>query len=156
MSPRRKRFLIAAALSAVTAAAAVAALPGESEEALGADPSDRALVALGADVYARECASCHGVNLEGQANWRVRRADGRLPAPPHDETGHTWHHPDQLLFAITKYGPEKFAQPGYKSDMPGFGDRLSDREIWAALAYIKSRWPEEIRRRHRQMQQARR
>ena len=45
----------------------------------------------GFNNYQEYCASCHGVNLEGQANWRSRNQDGTLPAPPHDETGHTWH-----------------------------------------------------------------
>ncbi len=31
--------------------------------------------------------------------------------------------------------------------MTGFGEVLSDTEIRAVLAYIKSRWPETIRRR---------
>ena len=34
-----------------------------------------------------------------------------LPAPPHNETGHTWHHPDEMLFAITKYGREGLDAP---------------------------------------------
>ena len=58
----------------------------------------------GAVVYADYCASCHGANLEGQPNWRSRMPNGKLPAPPHDANGHTWHHPDRQLFAITKYG----------------------------------------------------
>ena len=101
----------------------------------------------GAALYAEHCAACHGANLEGQPNWRTRKSDGRLPAPPHDETGHTWHHPDALLFAITKHGTEAMSTSDYKSDMPGFGDILSDTEIQAVLDYIKSRWPEEIQRR---------
>lgn len=92
-------------------------------------------------MYAQHCASCHGVNLEGQPNWRQRRADGRLPAPPHDESGHTWHHADRLLFAITKQGlVPPHAPAGYASDMPAFAGRLSDDEIWAVLAFLKSRW----------------
>jgi mono/diheme cytochrome c family protein len=109
---------------------------------------DAALVALGADVYARECAACHGVRLEGQPNWRSRLPDGGFPAPPHDDTGHTWHHADGLLFRITRDGGGSVAPPGFKSNMPAFGDRLSDREIQAVLSYIKSRWPKELRARH--------
>jgi mono/diheme cytochrome c family protein len=64
-----------------------------------------------------------------------------MPAPPHDESGHTWHHPDELLFGITKHGfVPPYAPRDYESDMPGFGDKLSDSEIWAALAYLKSHW----------------
>jgi mono/diheme cytochrome c family protein len=71
-----------------------------------------------------------------------------MPAPPHDASGHTWHHPDSVLFGMTKHGlvPGKHAPPGYQSDMPGFGGVLTDEGIWAVLAYIKSSWPSEIRR----------
>lgn len=46
-------------------------------------------IALGKTVYDASCASCHGAKLEGQPDWRNRRPDGRLPAPPHDASGHT-------------------------------------------------------------------
>lgn len=102
-------------------------------------------IAQGKAVYADHCASCHGVNLEGQPNWQSRKADGRLPAPPHDPSGHTWHHPDQMLFVMTKFGPQATAGPGYQSDMPAFEGVLTDQEIIDVLTYIKSTWPEEIR-----------
>ena len=105
-----------------------------------ADPRDGARVALGAKVYAQSCAACHGTNLEGQPNWREPLPNGRMPAPPHDESGHTWHHPDRMLFGIVKNGLAPYAPKGYESDMPAFGGRLTDDEIWAALAFIKSHW----------------
>lgn len=105
------------------------------------DPNDPTQVSLGRTVYEQNCASCHGANLEGQPNWRTRRPDGRLPAPPHDSSGHTWHHPDDVLFNITKQGIEAHAPPGYQSDMPPFREVLTDDEIRAVLAYLKSTWP---------------
>ena len=111
------------------------------------DPSDPQQVSLGGSIYAEHCASCHGTNLEGQANWRTRRPDGRLPAPPHNETGHTWHHPDSQLFAMVKRGLTPFAPDGYQTDMPAYDETLSDAEIAAVLSYIQSRWPAEIRKR---------
>ncbi|MEX2618358.1 MAG: cytochrome c [Alphaproteobacteria bacterium] len=116
-----------------------------------ADADNPELVALGSEIYGVHCAACHGADLEGQPNWQRRGPDGKLPAPPHDETGHTWHHSDAQNFQVTKLGTEALAPAGYKSDMIGFDGILSDREIWAALAYIKSRWPVEIRRRHAAM-----
>lgn len=110
----------------------------------GADASNPQLVALGEILYQQQCASCHGAELEGQPNWKIRDENGFLPAPPHDETGHTWHHPDEQLFEITKIGTEAFVGRGYRSNMIGFGDQLDDSEIWAVLAYIKSRWPARI------------
>jgi mono/diheme cytochrome c family protein len=117
------------------------------------DPADTAQVSLGHAVYAAQCARCHGANLEGQPNWRERLANGRLPAPPHDASGHTWHHPDAVLFGITKHGLGPYAPAGYESDMPAFDGVLSDEQIAAALAYIKSRWPAEIRARQAHVNQ---
>ena len=114
-------------------------------------PSNAGVVARGETLYREHCASCHGADLEGQANWRERKADGRLPAPPHDETGHTWHHPDHMLLQITALGTAAFAGGGYQSDMPGYREVLSDQEILAILSFIKSTWPEEIRQRHDQI-----
>ena len=114
-----------------------------------ADPENPTLVAIGRSVYADHCASCHGVNLEGEPNWQMRKPTGRLPAPPHDASGHTWHHPDAQLFGIVKNGIEPYAPPGYQSDMPAFKDVLSDEQAWAVLAFIQSSWPEDIRERQR-------
>lgn len=104
-------------------------------------------LARGADLYQANCAACHGVEREGAENWRERGPDGKLPAPPLDGTGHTWHHPDEELIAIITHGIAPFAPEGYKTDMEGFGDELSDAEIRDILAYIKAQWPEEIRER---------
>ena len=142
----------------MTAIALVSLVTGRGEKPARwndprADAGDAARVALGERLYAQQCASCHGANLEGQPNWRSRLPNGRLPAPPHDETGHTWHHPDRLLFAITKEGlVPPHAPAGYESDMPGFAGKLSDDEIWAVLAFIKSRWTSrEVREARAQM-----
>lgn len=109
-------------------------------------------LALGKTLYVQHCASCHGLKLEGQPDWRSRLANGRMPAPPHDDTGHTWHHPDEVLFAITKHGlVPPYAPPGYQSDMPGFAGTLGDTEIRAVLAYIASHWSEEIRKARAEM-----
>lgn len=112
-----------------------------------ADATDRRLVIQGKAIYDQQCAACHGSDLKGQANWQSPLPEGGRPAPPHDETGHTWHHADELLFALTKDGGQVYSPPDYKNNMPGFGETLSDREILAALAYIKSTWPAEIQAR---------
>ncbi|MGJ3263500.1 MAG: c-type cytochrome [Salinarimonas sp.] len=133
---RTTAIIAAAALAAVGAGAIAWSLADDGDAAAQA-----ARVAQGRTVYAAYCASCHGVDLEGQPNWMERLPSGRLPAPPHDETGHTWHHSDRQLVAIIEHGPGALL-PGYESDMPGFADVLSDEEIEAVLAFIKSTWPE--------------
>lgn len=99
----------------------------------------------GAAVYAETCASCHGESLEGQPDWRSMLPSGRMPAPPHDATGHTWHHGDAILFRIVREGVAAIVGGKYESDMPGFAGVLSDDEIRDALGYIKSAWPERER-----------
>lgn len=142
---------------ALGAAAVLAGAVGLGAAALGfgwlgppapatvADTGDPAQVALGRRVYAERCASCHGANLEGQPDWQSRRPDGRLPAPPHDATGHTWHHPDAQLIELTRKGLSGIL-PGYESDMPAFEGVLTDAELAAVIAFIRSTWPPEIRR----------
>jgi len=142
-------ILFAVLLTAVTAI--ILWKFGEIDAPSFADADDPGLVERGGQVYAEHCTSCHGADLKGQPDWEKRRPDGRLPAPPHDESGHTWHHPDEQNFKVTKLGVAAFAPAGYQSDMMGFKDILTDAEIWASLAYIKSRWPEAIRRRHAAM-----
>ena len=102
-------------------------------------------VLMGERLYQENCASCHGANLEGQSDWRTRLPNGRLPAPPHDASGHTWHHPDRVLLDIVKRGPAAIVGNGYESDMPGYEDVLTDDEITAIIDYIKSTWPNRIR-----------
>lgn len=128
-------------LAAGLVLAAVLALGGW--RFLGADATAPTAAELtrGQELYAANCASCHGADGAGQADWRTRRADGRLPAPPLNGDGHTWHHPDRQLIAIITHGVEAFAPAGYRSDMAGFGDRLSADEIRQILAYLKSTWP---------------
>lgn len=99
----------------------------------------------GRAIYAANCASCHGAKLEGQPDWKSRLPSGRMPAPPHDASGHTWHHSDHALFRITKEGPAAVVGGGYESDMSGFAGVLSDEEIQAVLDFIESTWPERER-----------
>jgi mono/diheme cytochrome c family protein len=109
-------------------------LAGTAAVAQSAQPGGHAL-------YLEYCASCHGANLEGQPNWMVRLPNGRLPAPPHDETGHSWHHSDEQLLRIVRDGLAAIA-PGYATDMPAFGGKLDDGEIIGILDYIKQSWPD--------------
>ena len=89
--------------------------------------------------FARACARSVG-----------RRAFSTA-APPHDETGHTWHHPDSYLFTMTKYGIEKMIGKPYPNNMPAYEDKLTDEEILAVLSYIKSTWSGRTQRQHDQI-----
>ena len=82
-------------------------------------------------------------------------AIGQRPSAgaPHDASGHTWHHGDFYLFAVTKYGIERLLGQHYPNAMPIYDGVLSDREIIAVLSYIKSQWPAEIQSRHDRLNQ---
>lgn len=114
----------------------------------GASLLDGRDITAGKALYAQSCASCHGANLEGQPDWREVGPDGVLPAPPHDETGHTWHHETALLFDYVKQGgADALAARGvadFPSAMPGFGGTLSDAQILDILGFIRSTWPERM------------
>ena len=92
-------------------------------------------IAQGKEIYNQYCASCHGANLEGVPNWKIFQPDGTLLPPPHDSNGHTWHHPDVLLIQIISDGglPENGNMPSYK-------EILSEDEMYAVLAFIKTSW----------------
>jgi mono/diheme cytochrome c family protein len=120
------------------------------------DANNPQMVARGQQIYGLYCAECHGTRLEGETtHWRSTKADGTLPAPPHDETGHTWHHNDQLLFDYTQKGGAAMVPDGFKSGMPAFGKILSDAEIRSVLAFIKSKWPREIQQRQQRLNEPR-
>lgn len=146
------RASVTMAAGLLSAAVAWVAIAGQEPEDASADAirilgpkADAELLALGEQLYSENCASCHGAELEGQPDWKRRLESGRMPAPPHDETGHTWHHSDADLFRLTKEGVAAVVGGNYESDMPAFEDVLSDEEILAVLAFIKSTWPERER-----------
>ena len=140
MTAGRVQSVIGGYLTAAVSLAAVTAQAGHELENRD--------IENGKSLYAEHCATCHGANLEGQPDWRDPNDDGTLPAPPHDETGHTWHHDNRLLHDYTRLGGqtalEEKGVTGFNSAMPAFGDVLTDAEIWDILAYIRSTWPKRV------------
>jgi mono/diheme cytochrome c family protein len=103
-------------------------------------------IALGQKVYAESCSECHGANLEGEPNWQQQNEDSSFRSPPHNSTGHTWHHGDKVLIDSIVLGGARLPDGiGGSSNMPAFGDILTEEEITAVLTYIKSTWPEDTR-----------
>lgn len=141
-----RQILIAIAVGLSVGVSSVLASTGTDGVLTMLEADDLAVVAHGETIYQAHCAACHGVQLEGQPNWQQRDAQGLLPAPPHDASGHTWHHADDLLFEITKYGPGVVIEDtDYQSAMPAFANILSDEDIVAVLSFIKNSWPAEER-----------
>ena len=138
-------IMIGAAVGLIVAA--IALVRDNTAEAQVPMQPDAVDIAAGAALYADNCAACHGADLEGQPDWRSPGSDGRLPAPPHDDKGHTWHHGDALIFAYTQLGgAAALAAQGveFDSGMPGFSDALTEAEIWDIVGFIKSTWPDRV------------
>ncbi|NJO38722.1 MAG: c-type cytochrome [Rhizobiales bacterium] len=117
------------------------------------DPGDPEQVALGAALYAWNCARCHGEDLGGELGWAQKQmglSDQEIQdvakrvgdvAPAHDAHGDTARLADDKLFAVIHDGPEAaLGRP--QSRMSGFKDQLAEDEIWAIIAFLKSHWPE--------------
>lgn len=125
--------------SAPTAGAEVVAPVGE---AVGGGDGE---IELGRRIYEVNCAACHGMSGEGEPDWQIPRDDYTRPAPPHDASGHTWHHADGQLYEIVLRGGKLYESPTFKSRMIAYEDILTPEEIKAVLEYIKTFWgPEEI------------
>ncbi len=112
----------------------------------------------GERLYMEHCASCHGKDLEGEPDWKQQNSDGSLKAPPHDDSGHTWHHDDKTLINYTMRGGKAFMEEAgitnFRSGMPGFSNVISDQEFAEILMFIKSRWSERSSQVQRQRTEA--
>jgi len=152
----RRFWLFGLPLIALSAIAGSAAWTLMAREHPLGDPKDPEQVIVGQAVYGRDCARCHGNDLGGEFGWLKRENEVDLSeaevdrmlenlddvAPAHDNSGKTWRHDDDKLFSIIKDGPA-VALSKQDSRMPGFHDRLSDSEIWAVVAFMKSHWHED-------------
>lgn len=151
---RAQSMLLAALLLAALVLAGCNQTPDRSRESSQPAAAGEALptlspedIAAGHLIYRNLCAECHGPDLEGEAGWKQQNEDGSFRAPPHTAGGHTWHHADPVLIEAIKLGGTRFAglDVGGTSNMPAYGEVLTDEEIHAVLTYLKSTWPDDIR-----------
>ena len=108
-------------------------------------PLEMTELAIGRSVHRTYCAQCHGIQGVGAPNWAQQHSNGTFPPPPHDSTGHAWHHSDNYLYRIIRDGGKFLEEQsdemlGFVSAMPAWGDSLSPKEIQAVIIYIKSLW----------------
>ena len=102
---------------------------------------DQPVVDLGNGLFQQHCATCHGSDAEGTRDWKTADADGNYPPPPLDGSAHAWHHSIPQLARSIKQGGVQIG-----GVMPPFGDKLSNAEVLAVIAYFQSKWPDEVYR----------
>jgi len=151
----RKRFLMGFAFLAILITAGCAAgnappaaptLVNQYGTPVPAVPTlDAAQVAQGRAVYQAQCARCHGENGVGAPNWKVPDENLNYPPPSHNDEGHTWHHPDRVLYEAIRDGLRDPLKPNSELRMPAFGNALSDADMRAVIVYFKSLWNSEHR-----------
>jgi mono/diheme cytochrome c family protein len=138
------KYLLAIGLLFLIPACSTGQDTGASAVHIDATVEAEEIISEGKVLYLANCATCHGVNLQGNPNWRSGTdKDGQSLPPPLNGTGHTWHHSPKVLHEILKYGL-KIYDENYEGKMVG-NENLTDKEIYSILEYIESVWPEELR-----------
>jgi len=92
-------------------------------------PSDSASIEEGRKIYLRNCASCHGPSGKGDGSMAL---GGSTPA---DLTDEKWDHgsTDGEIFVVIR--------DGVSADMEGYKDKLTEKQIWQVINYIRSIGP---------------
>ena len=96
-------------------------------------PSDGPSIEEGRKLYLRHCASCHGPSGKGDGSMALA---GGTPANLTDET---WDHgsSDGEIFVVIR--------DGTSSDMEPYKDRLTEKQMWQLVNYIRSLGPKSER-----------
>lgn len=155
LGPKGRFVTVAAVIAAGITVASIYWDRLSNETATAADFANPAQVALGHSLYDQHCAFCHGAELAGKPGWDGDYPTGGRPPLPLDGAGAIARLSDRDLFDIAKFGGQPFSPPTYKNDMPGFEGRLADADLWAIIAFVKSRWPEPVREQQREAAKAR-
>jgi cbb3-type cytochrome c oxidase subunit III len=94
-------------------------------------PSDAASIEEGRKLFQRNCASCHGPAGKGDGSMALA---GGTPSNLTDET---WDHgsSDGEVFVVIR--------DGTTSDMEPYKDRLTEKQMWHLVNYIRSLAPKE-------------
>jgi mono/diheme cytochrome c family protein len=92
-------------------------LPEESEVHEATDEATETLLEEGAEMYAANCAACHGADLGGQVGPALGAGSSAAAIP------------DEDLIAVITDG---------RGAMPGFGSSLTPEQIEAAVIFIRS------------------
>lgn len=93
----------------------------------------------GLQVFANNCAGCHGAQAQETLDWKTPTASGHYPPPPLNGTAHAWHHPLSVLKTVIRKGGQPMG-----GVMPAWESVLSEQDITAVIAAFQSYWPDEV------------
>jgi len=91
----------------------------------GLDWQNKEMIAQGRDIFAKNCAVCHGKSAQGQGNF------------PSLKAGHITDHSPKKLF-------KQIAEGG--KGMPAFKEKLSTKERQSTFVYVHSLWSEKMKK----------
>ncbi len=149
LSDARSRFTLIAAIVAMVVTGVVMLIERRlAATATDAQPDRPAQVALGRTLYRQHCSYCHGIDREGHEDWQPgTQVAAGLPTAL-DERSPSVDRSDRQIFEWIRYGGQPFLPAGVRSQMPAFEFNLTEAQVWAVVAYLKNRWPEEVLARH--------
>jgi putative ABC transport system substrate-binding protein len=135
---RRKTSVIAAMLVLAGVCPRYASAGPSPSSMVSSDPET---LAHGRRLFQQNCSPCHGREAVGEnpatplGGW----TKAGPVAPALNGTGHAWHHPPAYHFRIIRNGSSLKG-----SRMQGWGERMSDYDMLAVIAYFQSLWPLQI------------
>ena len=94
-------------------------------------PSNAGSIEEGRKIYSRTCAPCHGPSGKGDGGMAL---GGSTPA---DLTDDKWDHgsTDGEIFVVIR--------DGVSADMEGYKDKLTEKQIWQVINFIRSIGPKD-------------
>jgi cbb3-type cytochrome c oxidase subunit III len=103
----------------------------EAQKLKNPEPQNAESVEAGKTLYQRHCAACHGPNGKGDGGLALSGGE------PSDLTDDVWDHgsTDGEIFVVIR--------DGVSADMLAYKDKLTEKQIWQVVNYIRSIGPKQ-------------
>jgi cbb3-type cytochrome c oxidase subunit III len=101
----------------------------EAQKLKNPEADNAETIEAGKKLYARHCASCHGPNGKGDGGMALSGGE------PSDLTDDKWDYgsTDGEIFVAIR--------DGVSSDMLAYKDKLSEKQIWQVVTFLRSLGP---------------
>jgi mono/diheme cytochrome c family protein len=105
----------------------------EAQKLKNPEPANDESIEAGKKLYARHCASCHGKGGKGDGGMAL---SGGTPSDLTDETWDYGSTDGEIFVAI---------RDGVSSDMLAYKEKLSEKQIWQIVHFIRSIGPKQAK-----------